>query len=155
MLDRGLKAAIGNRTQRAGIFWKVTGRLKVLNLEEMIARAPQDYDIYCDLRKAPLIGEVLGGNRWMDLRVFSFSASGYDTCLRGKYDSGCVLEKELFQVLTRRMHGHSCKIIPRFNVQPGLEGYCGLTNTSYQSFAYRMKGWVRQFSRVVLPQIWL
>jgi hypothetical protein len=155
MLDRGLQTAIANQTQWPGLFWKVTGRLKVLNLEEMIARAPGDYDIYCDLRDVPLVGEMLGGNQWMELRLFSFSSLGYNRYIRGKYDLGAVLEKELFHVLKQHMHEDGCGIIPRFNVQPELQGYCGLSNESYQSLGYRTKGIVRKFSRALLPQLWL
>jgi hypothetical protein len=53
------------------VLWKVTGRLRVLNLEKLIATAPERYDFYCDLRSVPLIGERLGGNHWMELRTFS------------------------------------------------------------------------------------
>ena len=155
MLDRGLQKAVVGRTEPARHFWKITGRLKVLNLEEMIARAPMDYDIYCDLRDVPLIGEMLGGNQWMELRVFSFSNFGYNKYIRGRYDLGVVLEKELFRVLRQHLHEDGGGIIPRFNVQPELQGYCGHSNVSYQSFGYRSKGTLRKFSRAIFPQLWL
>jgi hypothetical protein len=75
MLDRVV--AKSELLQESDRLWKVTGRLKVLNIDRMMATAPIGFSCYCDLRSEPLIGHSLGGNYWMETRLFACSLPGY------------------------------------------------------------------------------
>jgi hypothetical protein len=59
----------------------------VLNIERLIEKAPQNYMIYCDFRNVPLVGNYLGGNEWMELRLFSLTLEGYNKYFRDRADS--------------------------------------------------------------------
>lgn len=153
MLDEGLREA--HARQAIDRFWKVTGRLKVLNFQQLVSCAPANYDVYCDLRDVPLIGHRFGGNQWMDLRLFSCSMAGYDHYFRGKYASGSVLEQAFFVPLKRQWSERPTQIIPRFRVQPDLAGISGFSNASYQNTSYRLKTGLRRVCRSALPFLWL
>ena len=138
--------------------WKVTGRLRLLNLQQLIETAPVDYNIYCDLRHLLLIGDKLGGNDWMDLRVFSWSNLGYDLYLRNRYEllkpevTGSP-EQYFYKVM--RAEDKSAGIVPRFRIQPNIAGFGGRLNVDYQSNSYRLKNGLRQVARQIAPWIWL
>lgn len=156
MMDQGLAALQASGIASDKKFWKVTGRLQIVNIEQLITRAPDDFEMYCDLRNVPLIGDALGGNRWMELRVFAFTMSGYDRYLRRNYGLGIGLETYFFDILYAAMKsGTGSGIVPRFNVQPVIDGFCGYNNKSYLSLEYRLKNLVRSTGRLVFPNLWL
>src|SRR3954463_8148239 len=55
-----------------GKCWKVTGRYKATNLDELIRTAPLSYDLYADFRF---------WKKLVDVRLFSFSRGGYERLL--------------------------------------------------------------------------
>ncbi len=140
------------------LVWKITGRLRVLNLSQLIDTAPSDYNMYCDLRHVPLIGDRFGANEWMDLRVFSWSNTGYEIYIRDRFE---LLKTELtgspeqyfFKILTAA--DKSAGIVPRFCIQPNIAGFGGRLNVDYQNKAYRYKNCLRRIVRRVAPWIWL
>ena len=83
LLDHGL--ANCGFVADTDVLWKVTGRLRVLNLVKLIESAPAEFLFYCDLRDVPFIGNTFGGNQWMDLRLFACTVEGYDRFMRGRY----------------------------------------------------------------------
>ena len=153
MIDEGMSTS--SMLHQAQYVWKVTGRHKVLNLKELVASAPDKYEIYADLRCVPLIGELLGGNDWMDLRVFSFASKVYDEVFRGKYGSDYVLEKSFFEVIKCRYDVGHAGVFCRFAVQPNVMGFSGCSNKSYQSPSYKIKSTIRSVARRVFPSLWL
>lgn len=156
MMDEGLATLLASGVAPHKTFWKVTGRLQIVNIEQMIAQCPNDFQIYCDLRNVPLIGDALGGNRWMELRVFGFTMTGYDRYLRGNYGLGIGLETYFFEILYAAIKsGTGTGIVPRFKVQPVIDGFCGYNNKSYLSLEYRLKNIVRSAGRIVFPNLWL
>jgi hypothetical protein len=155
MLDEGLAEVRKVDGDAGTVFWKVTGRLMAKNLCRLIERSPTGYDVYCDLRRVPLIGEQLGGNDWMELRIFSFTLDGYDRYLRNRYDAGYVLEKDFFSVLYEEWRSGGSRIVPRFNIQPELMGVSGYSGKSYSGLEYRSKSLLRSMSRRCLPGLWL
>ena len=69
LLDFGLNHT--SLLSETDYFWKVTGRLRVLNFADMVAVVTPHYDVLCDLHNFPFVGTgKFLGNRWMDLRVF-------------------------------------------------------------------------------------
>lgn len=156
MIDSGMKRLVeSGLASEDTVFWKVTGRHHVINIADMIRTAPADYELYCDLRKVPLIGERLGGNRWMDLRVLSFSLKGYRRFFEGRYDGGFTLEKPFFERAYAAWQLDPRGIVPRFRVQPILRGTNGRTGESYSSPSYLRKERLRSVVRRVAPQVWL
>ncbi|WP_338503307.1 hypothetical protein V6R86_07385 [Sphingomonas kaistensis] len=156
MIDAGMKQLVeGGRFSTEAKFWKVTGRHHVLNISDMIRTAPETYDLYCDLRNVPLIGERLGGNRWMDLRVLSFSIAGYRHFFEGRYDGGFTLEKPFFERAYAAWRQDPKGIVPRFRIQPVLRGTNGRTGESYSSPSYLRKERLRALMRRLAPRLWL
>lgn len=156
LLDHGLSRS--TLLEPSDRVWKVTGRLRVLNLERLILTAPTDYQIYADLRRVPLIGESLGGNNWMDLRVFSWANGGYDTYLRDQYEHlgpELLIAPEQYFFKVMRDAGAPGEVVPRFRVQPDVAGYGGRLNVDYKGGSYRYKNALRRGARRVAPWLWL
>lgn len=157
LLDYGLSQSSNLNSE--DIFWKVTGRLSVTNIEELIETSPDNLELYCDLRDVPFIGHKLGGNQWMELRLFACSVATYDNFFRGIYPElnqthSYTTSPE--QVLFKKIRYLSREgIYKRFAIQPKIEGYCGDNNVSYQSNGYILKEHVRSITRAVTPWIWL
>jgi hypothetical protein len=135
--------------------WKVTGRLFVLNIARLIKTAPPKYGFYGDMRDVPLIGDLLGGNQWVELRVCSFTPEAYNMLIRGKYGVGYVVEKEFFKFILAKYKAQKEYIVPRLAVTPTFLGYSGHSNISYQSQSYRFKNFIRMFGRTFVPFLWL
>jgi len=155
MMDAGLAYAVAaGHLQPQSTFWKVTGRLICANMTALIRSAPADYSVYCDLRSVPFIGDRLGGNNWMDLRIFSCRIDAYDRYFRSQYGVHRVLEKGFFQII-REAICTDPHIAPRFRVQPRIHGFGGFDNRNYRSPAYVMKEFLRDIARTAAPQLWL
>lgn len=155
MLDNGVKEI--DRDRKTKRFWKVTGRLIVLNIAEMIARSPSNYDVYCDMRDVPWIGDLLGGNRWMDLRFFSFTLPAYRKFFEGKYRTLKLFDesKEMFSYLLSEKVKGNIHLVPRFIDQPTFQGFSGTTNASYHGWKYRKKDQLRRMTRRFAPGLWI
>lgn len=140
------------------VLWKVTGRLRLINIDRLIEKAPQNYVIYCDLRKVPLIGNRLGGNEWMELRFFSFTLKGYNKYFRDSVDNlretlNRVPENYLYKIVKEALPTEA--IVPRFTIQPIVAGYSGFSNSDYQHWKYTLKNRSRLISRHIAPWLWL
>ncbi len=140
------------------LIWKVTGRLRVLNLSQMITTAPLHYNIYCDLRHVPMIGDRFGANEWMDLRIFSCSKTGYELYIRDCFEllkTELIGSPELYFFKILKAADKSAGIVPRFRVQPNIAGFGGRLNVDYQNKSYLRKNMLRRLVRRVAPWIWL
>ena len=120
--------------------------------------APENYGIYCDLRNVPFIGNRLGGNQWMDLRLFSFTVRAYDQYLRERYlelrhDLIGTPEFYFYQLMTQTEVSKS--VVPRFVIQPKIAGYGACYNANYQDVSHRAKNVIRACSRRMTPSLWL
>ena len=139
------------------VIWKATGRYKVLNLPTLILSAPPRYELYCDLKDRPM--------PWVDLRTFSFTRSGYDRLLRGAYHTlredvnHCsperVLRKRIGAQLDRSPRDAATPITPRFNVEPRIDGVRGLDQRRYLDARGKVKFYIRQSSRRLMPELWI
>lgn len=156
LLDYGLRQSSTLKSEDR--FWKVTGRLIVTNIEELIRTSPKNFELYCDLRDVPFIGHALGGNQWMDLRLFGCSVAAYDDIFREIYIefNQTHLSVSPEQVIFPKINNLVQKNIhKRFYIQPRLEGFGGHKNVSYQSKGYIFKEGIRSITRTVAPWIWL
>jgi len=154
LIDRALdhlRATHGEDCQ----VWKITGRLIVKNIAKMVRTAPASFDLYCDMRSVPLIGERLGGNDWVDTRLIAFSPRWQERCLKGLHErSGIVMEKHLFNAV-KEAEAEDLDIKPRFRAQPRFKGICGGSLKDYESFEYRAKDGLRASMRVIAPGLWI
>ena len=135
--------------------WKVTGRLRVRNLAEMLRTAPARFSVYADLRRVPLIGDALGGNRWMDCRLFAFTPQGHAAHLAGTWrESWISVEKYLYARLVARMADDPL-IVPRLRRQPRLSGVSARGTANYDSLAYAAKDALRATTRRLALALWI
>jgi len=97
--------------------WKVTGRYRVTNLPELVARAPARYDVYCWVRNWPM--------RSVDLNLIGWSVRGYDAALSGIYrelredgpgEAAQVHARALLDGLDR-----SLRVVRRHATEPRIE----------------------------------
>lgn len=139
------------------IVWKTTGRLKFLNLPQIIQRCVgMEFDILCDLHNVPLIGS----GRWsgyenMDLRVFAFRRHAYDAVLRGLWiDHPDGLDANFLYHHMLEKHGN-LRIFRRFPMQVRLQGISGRHQRDYSSFSQRTKDVIRAGLRRFLPSLWI
>jgi hypothetical protein len=153
MIEEGLRRS--TLLAFGSAFWKVTGRLRVLNLTALVRSAPPQFDLYCDLRDVPLIGESLGGNQWMDTRLFASTPASYMRLFGGQAACDYVIEKGFYRLVRAEMAVGGMAVHPRFRRQPVFAGTSGTTGASYRSRSYRAKEMIRAAGRVVLPGLWL
>ena len=138
------------------IFWKTTGRVRVLNLDVLINSAPTDYDLLCDLRTILFSGSFrFSNNPWMDLRVYSCSLRGYRELFYGRYNKSKSRFDSRYLYHVVKASPQHLKIIPRFSRQPQLDGFSGRRNAHYNQGAQRLRHIVRDSVRRVLPQLWI
>jgi hypothetical protein len=155
MVDAGLDFLVqAGHLEPQSTLWKITGRLICANLAAMIESAPVKYSVYCDLRTVPFIGDYLGGNDWMDLRIFSCTVEAYDEYFRNRYGVHRTLEKGFFNIVKTAMR-KDVQISPRFRLQPEIHGFGGFDNRDYRSLSYRAKDVFRGTTRRFLPSLWI
>ena len=153
ILDRAHDEVLGARPEV--MVWKVTGRLVVKNLPQMIATMPAGTGFYGDFRSVPMVGERLGGNDWLDTRLLAYRPEYYLKYVHGMKDKcGLCTEKCLFSSI-RPAIGADKGIVPRFRAQPVFRGICGGSNEDYEAFPARAKNMIRAVGRQVAPGLWL
>lgn len=135
--------------------WKITGRLKVLNISRLVTTQPAQFRVYADFRDVPLIGDALGGNRWVDTRLIAFTPEGYRDYILQKWpDARFTVEKRMFQTLRPHL-GPGSGIVPRFRVQPRVSGTSGGSGRNYNGTISRAKTALRSSMRLIAPGLWI
>ena len=139
------------------IVWKTTGRLKFLNLPEMAeALAGEDFDLICDLHNVPWVGSgKWRNNRYMDLRVFSFRVKAYDAVFRDTWKERMDGYDAAFMYTLAVAARRSYRVVPRFPLQPRLQGVSGRHLRDYSTGSQRIKDGVRGMLRRVTPWLWV
>ena len=136
--------------------WKVTGRLKVLNLASLHdAVGRKRPDIACDLHNLPLIGTGRWrGNQRMDLRLFAFRPAAFDRAYRGVWARLSPFDDTSMYGVTMAAR-RFLRLMPRFPVQPVLEGVSGRHQRDYAAPGQRLKTSIRSLVRMLLPFLWI
>lgn len=132
-------------------FWKVTGRYRVVNLPAIIRRAPSSFKVYVDLRRYPV--------RWFDTRLMAWTREGYRSIFHGNYRQ---LREDILHVPSE-MHLYTLLIshlgvpgfVPRFTVQPRVDGIRGYDNRNYNAGTNLLKYHIRRVIRRFLPWVWV
>jgi hypothetical protein len=137
-----------------GKCWKVTGRYKATNLDELIRTAPLSYDLYADFRF---------WKKLVDVRLFSFSRGGYERLLLGRYPelTGIILEKyffDRFAPLIEEKGENVARIIPELAYVPRIEGIGAFQNMNYMKgklrLIYQVRSIFQFFKRMLRPRRW-
>ncbi len=136
------------------MFWKITGRLRVKNLGQLVATAPADSALYADFRRFP--------RPWIDLRVFACRPPGFRGLFLSRVEQ--MRQDELasagFTAPEERLFGELLperserRIVPRLRREPMIEGYSGF-GQNYSRPTRRLWSNVRGASRRICPGLWL
>ncbi|PRY21799.1 hypothetical protein CLV78_10870 [Aliiruegeria haliotis] len=160
MLDRAYEAFFGDLADTEK-YWKVTGRLIIENIAELIETTPADMDFCIDIRSVPHIGNLLGTNDWADTRIIAFTSRGYRDYLLGKKSVvgtpdgvSYTVELALFPDYIEAQ-GRDPRFYPRFRVQPVMHGVGAESGKDYNDLPSRAKGYLRRVSRRYAPALWL
>jgi hypothetical protein len=134
------------------IVWKVTGRYLIRNLDKILTRRSNDFDIYCNLRKIP--------KPWADMFLLGWSQTGYDRLLKGiylklktEYDVTETHPEEMFIQLLNA--APTLKISKRFNEAPQIDGVRGSDNQGYLEGSNQVKFYLRYLGQKMLPWLWI
>jgi hypothetical protein len=133
--------------------WKVTGRYRAANLDQLIRTAPPSYDLYADFRY---------WKKMVDVRLFSFSRGGYDRLILGHYSemAGLILERFFFERFAPRIEKEGQKgsrILPELYYVPRIEGIGAFQNMNYMGgklrLIYQARATLRFFKNLVRPLV--
>jgi hypothetical protein len=137
------------------VIWKGTGRYILSNLVPLMDSMPKGAHLYCDLRNRK--------HRWFDMRFFACTLGTYRRILRGRYvdlredlhgESGWSSPEDKLRRIIDRYLGEP-GIVPRFLVEPCVDGVRGCDNLSYIKGKHLLFYWFRKSARRVVPQVWI
>jgi hypothetical protein len=153
LLDEIMSTSIVAAWPSDTMFWKVTGRYKVINLHTMIRSCPVNIDFYCDVRTARQ-------RPWLDMRFMAWTRLGYETVLRGVFEG--VREDEnqsrpgeetaFYLIKPRLADTQSCSTWTREPRIDGVRAYDGKNWSRGRQFAVY---WLRSFQRYALGRVLL
>lgn len=148
ILDHAMK--VGGLIGPDEVVWKVTGRLRCINLPDLVSTSPRTFDLYADFKRHRI--------KWVELRVFAMSRGGYAKLFENKYEmlredvNGGASETFLFDHLMARVS--EAHIVPRFKRQPRFEGFGGQFNNDLGSGREWRRTNLRAAARHLVPWIW-
>ena len=132
------------------IFWKVTGRYKVLNLRPMIRSYPRDCDLYIDLRN--------GSSPWFDMRVMAWNQKGFQATLAHLHDeiredlnNMRPGEETAFAAIQSRLG--SCRAHTAWREEPLIDGVRAFDNKNWSQGRQLVTFALRQIQRKVLRRV--
>ena len=132
------------------LFWKVTGRLRVRNLDTLVKSTP-NCDLYIDFRRYR--------HRWV--RLFATTPAAFRRLFLTRIDilrqdqlppAFVAPEQRLFDNLLPERAEFA--IVPRLRVEPVIEGISGV-GEDYRRPRRRVESAVRRVTRRVLPALWI
>ncbi len=137
------------------VVWKVTGRLFVPNIQELMKTYPLGSSLYCDLRSVPFIGNRLGGNPWFDMRIWAHTSNFYGDHLLDLKERIPLIDEGAFFRFVFSLLKNKTGIVPRFKIQPQFSGHCAANNSDYSAENLNIKNRLRRFSRRWMPSLWI
>lgn len=143
-----------NSWDRDTVFWKITGRYKLINFRKVIQTRPSDVDLYMDLR-------LTRRSRWADMRVFSWTKAGYDSILLG---NSSKLREDLrerrpgeeaaYDLVSNREKDESITVCNCFATEPKLDGVRAFDNKNWNAGRQRFVALIRQMQRSIFRKVW-
>lgn len=152
MLDYGMQhSSLLKALDENDCFWKVTGRLKVLNLNHLIETAPPSYKLLMDFLRKPTL--------MADLRLLSCSRTGYRQLFEGLYvslrEDALKMSADGYCYLLWVDRLNELGIVPRHRWQPKIGGVGGQHNIDYLAGMNIAKYCIRVATRRLLPELWI
>lgn len=152
MMDQGFRISrLLSKLRLYDYFWKVTGRLHIYNIINIIDTSPAEYNLLIDFKKYPV--------PMVDLRLYSCSRAGYEQLFKGKYSEfredqlGSSVEFYLYKKWDN--YADELSIVQRHRLQPKIGGVGGQHNEDYLGGQNRVKYWGRSVMRFIAPSLWL
>ena len=140
--------------------WKGTGRYMLINIAACVRAQPPKFDLYCDLKNKP--------HHRFDMRFFAFTPAGYRRIFLGKYRAMremrdtpdgplfvALPEVQMREFVDPLLAAHDPGVIPRFRVEPYVEGVRGWDNVSYSKGKGMLKYALRAGTRKLAPKVWI
>lgn len=138
------------------LFVKITGRLKILNLDLILNQFNESIELMCDTRSI----RVRFWNKkhqpvHADSRLLVFTREFFDLQLRNKLSKideskGVYLENILYAIVEATKGDNN--VIRRFETEPHFLGYgAHMGGKNYSSLRQRIKAHARQVSRKLFP----
>ena len=153
LLERAMSDPVMSAFPEDTVFWKVTGRYKVLNLRRMIRSRPGDADLYADLR-------TRGGQRWADLRLMAWNRLGYDRAMRGiapliREDTHAQRpgEEAAYDVLAQRIASGGFHAVTSFASEPLIDGIRAFDEKNWIAGRQRAVFLARSLQRTILGRV--
>ena len=153
LLDRVMESALMRAQCPESIVWKVTGRYRVVNIEQLVRMRPASFDLYCNCRDYPV--------RLTDQYLQAWRVGAYGRHLKGLYEhfkesetgkSGELVMREFID----QGRFSSMNVVPRFTRVPVIEGVRGWDNQEYSAgLKNRGKLLVRRVANRALPSLWI
>lgn len=127
------------------VFWKATGRYRILNIAQLFDTAPPEFHLYADLHPS---------KQYMDLRVFAATINGYDLYLRGKYLQLARVRPEdyLYRELIKHAEEHA--FVGALNRVPVVAGVAAVSNRPYRTGRERLSHCGRVALGRLFPRLW-
>lgn len=159
LIEKGL--AQSNLIDSVTHIAKITGRIYLLNLTELLLSVNKPFDCYCDYKDQGWILKKLLGKQagpHCDTRFLVFSKSFYKTYLEELHQKhqkgGFCIEAEFYRGIKRAEAKE--KIIDRFPIEPKFWGIAGhFKGKDYGSNSEKAKFLIRSLTRRVAPIIHL
>ena len=127
--------------------WKLTGRYRLLNLEELVEAGPHGHDLVLNLRRYP--------EKWADMWVYAATAHGVSLLVqhvdRLRWDGA---ERALFDIaLELKDQDHD--VVHRLAREPRFSGRRGWDGAAYDDWQQRSKHLLRTASKRLTPGLWI
>lgn len=153
LLDRAMMELASRGTTSDTIFWKVTGRYKVVNFAKMMRTRPRTADLYIDIRNTR-------AQRWADMRVMSWTLRGYEAAMRGvaplireDTNNNRPGEEALFQVLPDRLGRGGIDAVTSFVTEPLIDGVRAFDERNWMAGRQRAVYLARNLQRTLLGRV--
>jgi hypothetical protein len=153
LLERAMSDSAVASFPEDTIFWKVTGRYKVLNLRQMIRSRPVAADFYADLR-------TRRSERWADLRLMSWNRRGFEHAMRGiapllreDMNSRRPGEEAAFDVLRDRVAAGGFRAVTSFTTEPLIDGVRAFDQKNWMQGRQRAVYLARSLQRALFRRV--
>ena len=153
LLDRVMDSPVMRAQSSDGVIWKITGRYRVANIEQLIRSRPKQFDVYCNCRDYPV--------RLTDQYLLAWRVGVYAQHLKGLYrffrekETGKYAERIMRELIDQGRF-QTLHVIPRFTHVPIVEGVRGWDNREYGAGVMtHCKLLVRQTANLALPWFWI
>jgi hypothetical protein len=143
-------------------FAKITGRIYLKNMTQILESTKENYDCLCDYKdQGWKIKKILGKkdvSPYCDTRFLVFSQNFYEHTIKPlhqKHEKGCFyLETRFYQAI--KTVERQQKVISRFVIEPDFQGIAGhFGGKNYSSKKERAKFMMRSLTRKVIPMLHL